>query len=398
MKILITQDTDWIKRYPGQQHHLADRFSLKGHEIRVIDYEILWRKEGKRELYSKRQVFNNVSKVIKNANITVIRPALLKIPIFEYISMLFTYSHEINRQIREFKPDVVVVHSILSDYLAIRSAKKNNIPIVLHLTDVEYYAVPYKLLQPLAKIIESKNLKNADKVVTINEKLKDFAIKMGANPEETYVVRAGIDLERYDPNIDGGEIRKEYGIKEDDIVLFFMGWLYNFSGLKEVAVELSKIKKRNPMIKLLIVGDGDAFDDLQKIREEYHLDNQVILTGKQPYESIPAFIASSDICLLPAYNNEIMCDIVPIKMYEYMAVGKPVITTKLPGVMKEFGDDHGVIYVDRPEEVVEKAIELVTKGALKEQGSKARSFVKGLSWDIITAEFERILEEVIKGK
>jgi hypothetical protein len=55
---------------------------------------------------------------------------------------------------------------------------------------------------------------------------------MGANPEETYVVRAGIDLERYDPNIDGSEIRDRYRIKEDDSVLFFMGWLYDFSGLK----------------------------------------------------------------------------------------------------------------------------------------------------------------------
>ena len=165
---------------------------------------------------------------------------------------------------------------------------------------------------------------------------------MGANPEETYVVRAGIDLERYDPNMDGSEIRERYGIKEDDSVLFFMGWLYDFSGLKEVATELSKIADEKPNIKLLIVGDGDAFDDLQRIREEYHLENQIILTGKQPYESIPSFIASSDVCLLPAYNNETMRDIVPIKLYKYMAMGKPVITTKLPGVMKESGEGRGL--------------------------------------------------------
>ena len=74
------------------------------------------------------------------------------------------------------------------------------------------------------------------------------------------------------------------------------------------------------------------------------MDNQVILTGKQPYECIPKFLAAADICLLPAYPTEkIIQDIVPIKMYEYMAMGKPVITTKLPGVMKEFGEDRGVI-------------------------------------------------------
>jgi glycosyltransferase involved in cell wall biosynthesis len=44
-----------------------------------------------------------------------------------------------------------------------------------------------------------------------------------------------------------------------------------------------------------------------------------------------------------------MRDIVLIKLYEYMAMGKPVITTKLPGVMQEFGEDHGVVYVDKME-------------------------------------------------
>ncbi|MCK4733720.1 MAG: glycosyltransferase, partial [Methanophagales archaeon] len=53
-----------------------------------------------------------------------------------------------------------------------------------------------------------------------------------------------------------------------------------------------------------------------------------------------------------AIDDEKTRDIVPIKFYEYMAMGKPVITTKLPGVMTEFGEDHGVIYVDNPEDAL----------------------------------------------
>ena len=397
MKVLIVQDSDWLKRYPHQQHHIAERLSLKGHEIRVIDYEILWQTEGKKELFSKRQVFYNVSTIFKDANIMVIRPGILKIPILDYVSMLFTYHHEIDKQMKEFKPDILIVHSILSDYLAMKLSKKNNIPYIFHLIDVEHRLVPFKHLQPIGKIIESKILKNADKVVVINEKLREYAIKMGANPDKTHVVRAGIDIERYDPNIDGSEIRGRYGIEKDVLVLFFMGWLYDFSGLKEVALELAKIKDEKTNIKLLIVGDGDAFDDLQKIREENHLDGQIIMTGKQPYERIPEFIATADVCLLPAYNNEIMRDIVPIKMYEYMAMGKPVITTKLPGVMGEFGNDHGVIYVDKPENVFKKAVELIEKGKIGEYGLKARRFVERYSWEDIVDDFEGVLEEVVRG-
>ncbi|GAI11428.1 unnamed protein product, partial [marine sediment metagenome] len=153
------------------------------------------------------------------------------------------------------------------------------------------------------------------------------------------------------------KVRIQHGIEKDDIVLFFMGWLYNFSGLREVALEL--VKAKDSHLKLLIVGEGDAFNELQELREKYDLHHRVILTGKKPYQEIPSFIAASDICLLPAYNNEVMRHIVPIKLYEYMAMGKPVISTKLPGVMKEFTHNNGVVYVNRPEEVVKKASELM---------------------------------------
>ena len=395
MKILVIQDTDWIKRNPGQQHHLAERLLLRGHVLRVIDYEILWQTQGKKELYSRRQVYPNISKIFRDAGITVIRPGILKVPILNYASMIFTYNHEINKQIKEFKPDVIVSHSILTNYLALRLSKKNNIPFVFHMTDAQHTIIPHGFLQPVGKVIENRILRNADRVVTINDKLRDYAIGMGANPDKTHVVKAGIDLERYDPDTGNGEIRERYGIARDDRVLFFMGWLYHFSGLKEVAIELSKIK--NEKIKFLIVGDGDAFNDLQSIREDYHLGNQVILAGKQSYETIPQFIAASDVCLLPAYLNETMRDIVPIKLYEYLAMGKPVIATKLPGVVKEFGYGNGVLYSKTPGEVVSMAIDIAENGGIDNLGMKAREFVEKYDWGSVVDEFEGILEEVIEG-
>ena len=53
-----------------------------------------------------------------------------------------------------------------------------------------------------------------------------------------------------------------------------------------------------------------------------------------------------------------MQDIVPIKMYEYMAIGKPVICTKLPGVMWEFGEGNGVLYADSPGKFPKQHIQL----------------------------------------
>jgi glycosyltransferase involved in cell wall biosynthesis len=398
LKILVVQESDWLKRNPHQQHHLMERLALKGHEIRVIDYDIDWRKEKRKMWYAKRKVYGNVHKICTGAQIQVIRPGILKIPVLEYLSLWLSHKKEIKRQIREFQPDVIVGLGIINTYLASKIAKKHKIPFVYYWIDVLHTLISIQHLQFLGRYLEKSTIKNSSRVITINKKLAEFVIGLGAEKEKTCVIGAGIDLARFNPKLDGYEIRKTYVIKEEDIALFFMGWLYHFSGLKEVALELAKIRDEKPNVKLLIVGDGDAFNDLLKIREKYTLDNQLIVTGKQPYESIPEFISAADICLLPAYPDErTMQDIVPIKMYEYMAMGKPVVTTKLPGVMKEFGEGNGVIYVDRPEGALWKAIELIEGGMVSEYGSKAREFVKKYNWEDIVDDFERILEEVIRG-
>jgi len=397
MRILITQESDWLRRNPLQQHHLAERLSLQGHDIRVIDYELLWKTQGRKELYSRREVFNNVSKIYSGANVTVIRPGIIKIPWLDYASLIFSHQKEINQQIKEFRPDIIVGFGILNGYLAAKAAKKNNLPFIYHWLDVLHWLITFKPLQPIGKMVESKTLKQADRVLTISENLKDFVTGLGASPERVRVLRPGILVEQFNPAISGAAIRKRYKIKEDDFVLFFMGWLYKFSGLKEVTLELAKPRSNN--IKFLIVGEGDAYAELQRIQQKYNLQDRVILTGQRPYTEIPALIAASDICLLPAHPKEkLMQDGVPAKLYEYMALKKPVISTRLPGVVTEFGQNNGVVYVDQPEDVVAKAIELVRSGRVQELGVKARNFVEKYSWDNITSEFERVLEEVIKEK
>jgi glycosyltransferase involved in cell wall biosynthesis len=207
------------------------------------------------------------------------------------------------------------------------------------------------------------------------------------------VIRAGVDFQRFHSGVNGDEIRKKYGIGQDDTLLFFVGWLYHFSGLKEVVVELSKIKRDD--IKLLIVGDGDGYDDLKQMMSDYHLENKMIMTGKQPYDLLPQYLAAADICLLPAYNNEIMRDIVPIKMYEYMAMGNPVIATRLPGIEKEFGDDNGIIFINNSNETVNRSLELIEKGVIISEGKKARKFIEKNDWNKITDDFEKVLKELI---
>lgn len=391
MRILAVQESDWVVRGPHQSHHLMERLSKRGHEVRVIDYEILWRNQKRKGLISKRQIFRNVHKAIDEGDVTIIRPSIIKVPILDYLSLLYTHHKEIKRQIKEFRPDIIIGFGILNANIAIRLAKKNHIPFAYYLIDELHRLVPHKALQGLARYIEIQNMKNSDKVISINEGLREYTIQMGAPKKRTEVIRAGVDLERF-ASADGKSIREKYGLKEDDIVLFFMGWLYDFSGLKEVAMELAKVKNDNT--KLLVVGKGDLWNTLQDIRREYGLEKKLIVVDWVKYDAVPDYLAASNICILPAYKNDIMKNIVPIKMYEYLAAGKPVIATSNHGITSEFGNNNGVIYIDKPEEALQKAIELAETNGLDKEGLAAKNFVERCSWDLITNVFERSLERV----
>ncbi len=401
MKILVVQESDWIKRNPHQQHHLMELLGLRDHEIRVIDYEVDWKidkKENGSKIKSDRQVFEHYKKVYNTDNVTVIRPPLIKIPVLNYLSILHYHKKEIKRQIDEFQPDIIVGFGILNANIASRIAKRKKIPFVYYFIDVLHQLIPEKHFRGLGKQITKNTIKNASYVLTINRKLNETAVELGANPHKMGIIGAGINLKQFDYKKHGGfKIRKHFNIRNDDVVLFFMGFLYNFAGLKELAIELGKNKEKYPKIKLLIVGDGDALEALKLIQKKYHLEGQMILTGRQKYSIIPDLIGASDICILPAYQDEIiMQDIVPIKLYEYMAMKKPVIATKLPGLVAEFGERNGLVYINRPEEVLDVVQKrFKSKREIVRVGSAGFNFVENNDWRKLTLQFEGILEDLI---
>jgi len=372
--------------------------SMRGHKIMVIGFDQLWR-ESNDGIFSKRIVVHHVKRFYENADITYIRPFFIRFPVFDFISFLFSSRKEIKKQIRAFNPDIIIgFSSLLSNYWGLKYALKNNVPYIYYWYDIVHKLNVPRQFELIAIMIEKRIIKKSTRILTINKGLKDYLVEFGSNPLITEVIPGGIDFDKFDlSKVDLHKIREKYHISENDLVLFFMGWIYEFSGLKEIVEEISKYKDERPYLKLLIVGKGDDYSNLKKLVKEKDIGDKVVLTGLQPYEKIPSFLALADICILPAYCNDIMRDIVPIKMYEYMASSCPVIITRLPGIMKEFGEGNGIFYMDNPREVFRKAIELYDKGKICEEGKKAFENVKENDWTTIVNKFENILKELIKS-
>jgi len=380
VRILVVQESDWITRGPHQQHQLFERLSVKGHEIRVIDYDIDWKGRG----FTRRLVCAPPHKVVPS-HIKVYRPWMVCFPILNYISNWFSNEEEIKRQVKEWKPDVIVAFGILNADIALFYAHRNGIPFVYYWIDILHMLIPLKWMQWFGKYIEERVVQLADKVVVINESMRKYIVlKTDVMPE---VIGAGVDIKSFQPS--NLKVREQYGVSKDETLLFFMGWVYPFSGLDIIARQLPNY----PDFKLMVVGDGESFSQLRAIRDELSLGDRIILVDKRPYKEIPDYINAADICILPATQDKVMEYIVPIKIYEYMGLKKPVICTKLRGIVEEFGYKNGIVYVDKPEDLLQ--IASVIKTVCEKLGWQALHYVSERDWGIIVSKFEKLLEELV---
>ena len=214
MRVLAVIETDLIEKGPHQTHHLLERISLRAHEVRIIDYEITWRRKRRNSLISKRIIIKNFSKATKNSKMILIRPRIVYIPLIDYVSEIFTYGKEIYRQIKDFNPDVIIGFSILNAYIAMKMAKRYRIPFIYYLIDAQHTQIPESFLRSLGMFVESQILRNADKILVINDELGRYAVKMGGSSDRVYVIRAGIDAARFNTNINGEEVREKFGIRK----------------------------------------------------------------------------------------------------------------------------------------------------------------------------------------
>lgn len=397
MRILLIEETNWDLRGPHQQHHLMERLSSLGHEIRIIDYNFLWESDKIEGIFSKKFIFKNKPKVIPSSNsINIIRPSMIRIPILNYISIPIFHSKVILEEIIKFKPEIIIGFSLLNNTIALLFSKIFKIPFIYYINDHLHTLVPLDFMKFFAKALEEFNIRNATEICVINKGLMDYVIELGGSKKKIHIFPGGVDLIKYNDNSKRDILRKTFGITENTTVLFFMGWMYTFSGLKELSDYIVEKEDNIPNITLLIVGTGDLFDYISKSKTKLKNKNKIILTGQVEFKEIASYLQIADICLLPAYNNDTMNNIVPIKLYEYLGAGKPVICTKLKGVFKEFGENNGMIYIHKPIDVFNKIplilknYEIISKSALK--------FVSNYDWSVIIQNFERFILNVIKNR
>ena len=187
----------------------------------------------------------------------------------------------------------------------------------------------------------------------------------------------------------------KYIINPDELILMYIGLIYPFSGIKEI---INVIKTyNNPKIKLFLIGSGNYWNNIEKYINDHNLKESIIMINNLDYQMIPYYLSCADVCILPAYEKKIMKYIVPIKVYEYLACSKLVITTKLPGIMKEFDHNNGIIYVNDQKEIIDTAIQYKYNNKIEENGKIAAKTVIKYNWDEIVDCLENLMINIVNN-
>lgn len=391
-RILVVQETDWLKRGPHQQHHLFERLAARGHAITALDFEILYTLWPRAPLFAPRSQWNAVTRTsISSPGVGVIRPATIRLPLLARPISLLTFYAELARLCRASKPEVIVDYALSTGLPALIAARQFQAPFMFHVIDALHTLAPSSILRPIALLFERGLLRAADRTLYINEELRQYGLGLGADPECARVIRTGVDLARFRPDHDTTTLRARWGLAAGEVVLLFIGWLYEHAGVDALMRQMIDLP---PQVKLLVVGVGEAESRLKALHAELRLGNRVIFAGQQPYDLAPQFMALADVCTLYSALNTMTRHIVPIKTYEYMASGRPVLASPLPGVMRDVPPGNGVVYT--PEAELPTVLRrLLNADYRRELGLKARQFVEAhCDWEKLTDEFEQLITEL----
>lgn len=159
-----------------------------------------------------------------------------------------------------------------------------------------------------------------------------------------------------------------------------MYWL-DFDLLRSLALA-------RPQWSFAFVGPVGRLADLDKIR----LPNMHLL-GRKPYEDVPAYVKGFDVCLNPYLMDETAANCSPLKLYEYLASGRPVVSTDMPEARK-FADVIGI--GSAPEEILQRLDEALRPEATGPDAvSRRLAAAAPHTWDRRFAALEQVLEPIL---
>jgi glycosyltransferase involved in cell wall biosynthesis len=245
-----------------------------------------------------------------------------KLLIYNYLSA----SKLVNELIRKenIKYDIVVAHDWLSAIGGITVKKEAGLPFAFHVHSTERGRTLGNGSEVVSNI-ELHGATAADLIVTVSYAMKDELIKLGFPSQKIQVSYNGVDPQKYSPEAANAEqikkIREFYDIKDDELMILFLGRLVGVKGVDRLIMAMPHILQKTPKAKLVIVGLGDLQEYLTNLVKTMRLTGSV----KFRFEFIPEeerilHYAACDVAVFPSLYEPF-----GIVVLEAMSMERPVV-------------------------------------------------------------------------
>lgn len=223
---------------------------------------------------------------------------------------------------KEYKIDIVHTHGWAGGlYTGVVGGKISGVPVIINGEHGVFY------LEKKSRFLAQKILFGmTDKIIPVSNDLKnDILTHFKIKSDKINAILNGVNIDKFKPDIEAGsKIRKELGINENDIVIGSVGRLEPVKDYQSLIKAAEKISNKIPGMKIVFVGDGSIKDELKQLSESTGLKNNIIFTGAR--NDISAVLNIFDIFVLCSIDEGLSNTIL-----EAMAVGKPVIATRVGG-------------------------------------------------------------------
>lgn len=340
MKIAVISSgeipSQWAHSINTMEH--AQGFYKLGYDIEVLTVERFLETQMKFKL-KNIQEFYDINQKIKIKyfkenfllyfkNFSLFRHFLIKL--YKYVPNIKNFldpEKKISNYCKKNKIDITYCRTYRATYYNII----NKIPTIFE-THTPFVKKPD--LQNIIKLSKSKYFIG---LITISNILKNKFIHQGVPKEKILVLEDAVDLEKFD-NITKSkeELRRDLGLPLNKKIVMYCGSLKPGKGIESI---LKTAMNFDQNVQFFIVGGKPKEKKYWKKKSEKFKIKNIIFVGFVKHKLIPKYLKSADLLFMPYDTNErnYIMDInttSPIKLFEYMAAKKPIISTKIPTIEK----------------------------------------------------------------
>jgi glycosyltransferase involved in cell wall biosynthesis len=237
------------------------------------------------------------------------------------------------------------------------------------------------------------------KIIATSEAYAHTSRNLERVQPQVEVIRNGVDINRFNPNVNGERIRQKLKLDECKIVLFvgaLTEW-HRYKGL-DVLLEALSLLNDTSHVQLLVVGDGMLKSHYQEMASALSISSRVIFAGDASDSDLPEYYACSDVLVLPSKDRS---EGFGLTLLEANATGKPVIGSHVGGIPGVIRDGYNGLLVppNDPRALASKLSELLDKDdqRLIEMGKNGRKLAETLDWSHVAISIEKVYESVLSA-